>query len=69
MKLQLKLESEGYKDLGWANGWKDTPKEVLSCQQLKHIVKDVDVGPPNCGLHHVVWCPQCGYVYHVDSGD
>lgn len=55
--------------LGWANGWKETPQIVLDCRAAGHRRSDVDVGPRNRGLDHVVRCDICGYVYHYDSSD
>lgn len=57
------------KDLGWANGWSKDPDILFKCREEKHRVSDVDIGPPMRGLHHVVRCDICGYVYHYDSSD
>lgn len=57
------------KDLGWANGWSETPGMVKKCHQAKHKTSDIDVGPQNRGIHHIVRCDICGYVYHYDSSD
>lgn len=61
-------------DLGWANGWKETPPEILACRKVrddgvKHDMSDEDVGPPHRGIEHVVRCVQCNYVYRYDSSD
>jgi hypothetical protein len=56
-------------NLGWANSWSETPDIVKKCQENKHSVSDVDVGPPNRGIEHVVKCVICRYVYRYDSSD
>ena len=56
-------------NLGWANGWKETPEIVKKCHALGHRPIDIDRGPPFRGLDHEVRCDICGYVYHVDSSD
>ena len=59
------MEDE-FKDLGWANGWKETPEIVKKCREAKHRVIDFDHSG-NRGLHHEVNCPICKYIYHYDS--
>lgn len=49
-------------DLGWANGWGETPEVVRTCQHPK-----VDVAIGSC-LHQVT-CPECRFTYRYDSGD
>ena len=56
-------------DLGWKNGWRETPEIVEKCEALHHETSDVDMGPPYRGLDHVVTCRICGYQYHYDSSD
>ena len=61
-------------DLKWANGWGVEPKLVIDCTILNHrnqgFVTDIDEGqPPYRGLHHVVRCSKCNYVYRYDSSD
>jgi hypothetical protein len=56
-------------NLGWANGWKETPQIVEECRKKKHYPSDVDHGPPNRGIEHVVVCKECGYIYRYDSSD
>jgi hypothetical protein len=48
------------KDLGVANGWKETPEVVTNCD---HPKEGRVVG--NCFVE--TWCKICGYVYRVDS--
>lgn len=55
-----------FQELGWANGWKETPAIVKKCQKEKHEVIDFDHSG-NRGLHHEVKCYICKYVYHYDS--
>ena len=63
------------KDLGWANGWPMddngivNPPELIKCRELGHKRKDVDIGPPHRGMHHVVTCDECQIKYHYDSSD
>ena len=53
-------------DLGWANGWKETPAIVKKCREQKHEVVNFDRSG-NRGLDHEVRCHTCKYVYHYDS--
>jgi len=58
------------KDLGWLNSWyKNPPEEYKRCEELKHKRSDVDVGPPNRGMDHVVTCDICNIRWHYDSSD
>lgn len=54
------------RDLGWGNGWKQTPEIVKNCRKLKHRVSDIDHSGMR-GTDHEVRCDVCGYVYHYDS--
>jgi hypothetical protein len=58
-----------YKDLGWENGWREYPPEYKKCVELKHRQNDVDIGPPNRGIHHIVTCDTCKIKWHYDSSD
>jgi hypothetical protein len=51
------------KELGYANGWKDTPEIVKKCAELGHKQYHLVVG--NCD--HEYGCVECGYSYLVDS--
>ena len=51
------------KDLGFANSWKETPSEVLRCEELGHEKSGKTTG--NC--LHEIGCKICGYFYRVDS--
>jgi hypothetical protein len=59
----------GYADFGWANGWCETPAEIVRCRDLGHRPSDTDVGPPYRGIEHVIVCDVCRIVYRVDSSD
>lgn len=54
-----------FKDLGFANGWRQVPKEVLQCRIEKHSLKFESVG--RCLTKYT--CEICGYTYKVDSSD
>jgi hypothetical protein len=66
-----------YKQLGWANSWymsrmaeHSEANDILTkCRELKHPIKDKDIGPPNRGIDHLVTCEICSYQYHYDSSD
>lgn len=53
------------KDLGYMNGWKETPKIVKMCDKEKHDIRFDKVG--RCVTQ--VTCKNCGYSYKIDSGD
>lgn len=50
------------RDLGWANSWKETPKEVVDC---RHKVIKTEIG--RCQTQH--YCPTCNHVYKIDCSD
>ena len=52
-------------DLGYANGWKDTPKILRTCNKRKHFMYIKTVG--KCLNEY--GCELCGYKYLVDSSD
>lgn len=54
------------KDLGWTNGWKETPPEVKACDKKGHRRENSDTGW-NCVTR--TECAECGYYYMTDSGD
>ena len=56
-------------NLGWANGWTETPEAVKVCNALYHRKNDIDVGEHFRGLEHVVTCPICQIEYRYDSSD
>ena len=53
------------KNLGYANGWTETPTEVKKCEELGHRTWSRNVG--RCNTEH--GCDECGYTYKVDSSD
>jgi len=52
-----------YTDLGYANGWKDDPKEVKKCKKKGHERQQKTIG--NCLTEY--YCDKCRYKYKVDS--
>lgn len=54
------------KNLGWANGWRETPEILKKCRELKHKTSGVDHSHMR-GTNHEVRCDICGYVYRYDS--
>lgn len=53
------------KDLGYANGWKETPDEIRICDILKHRQSSRKAG--KCLTEY--GCEKCEYKYLVDSSD
>jgi len=56
--------SEKIKNLGWANGWEETPPDVVKCNSLGHVLKDVK---SNWSCVTEKYCPICNYYYKIDS--
>ncbi len=58
-------------DLGWANAGGETERAItlarMECRKLGHHPQKQDTG--SYGTIHDIWCDECGYVYHEDSGD
>ena len=58
-------------DLGFANGWLETPAIVARCHGIPgHPVHFPDGGDPGRPIYNCVrshWCDECGYIYDVDS--
>lgn len=54
-----------YKDLGYANGWKETPPEYDKCKKLGHPLKEEGIG--RCLAEYS--CPICKIKFKVDSSD
>lgn len=50
------------RELGWANGWAETPEIVKNCT---HQQTEVNLG----SCVHQVTCVKCGFTYKYDSGD
>lgn len=53
------------RDLGWGNGWTETPQVVKDCADREHAVTEINLG----SCVHQVTCAECGYTYKYDSGD
>lgn len=56
---------DGYKDLGYMNGWKETPPEYDRCKKLGHPLKEDGIG--RCLAEYS--CPICKIKFKVDSSD
>lgn len=54
-----------YVNLGYVNGWKETPKIVSVCRGKVHPREYEGAG--RCVER--VRCAVCGYEYFIDSGD
>ena len=67
--LEAYDKARPYKDLGWANSWKETPQEAIDCRAADHDTSDIDIGPPNRGIQHIVRCELCRIVHRYDSSD
>lgn len=50
------------RDLGWGNGWSETPEIVKNCP---HQQTEIHLG----SCVHQVTCVECGFTYKYDSGD
>lgn len=59
--------ANGYKFLGWQNGWREDPPEHVSCRALHH--RTVNVSHNNRGSEHSVSCPICMIMSKYDSSD
>lgn len=53
------------KNLGWANGWRETPPEVIEAEKKGYKVTSVSCG--HCVTEYV--CEEGGWFYKVDSSD
>ena len=53
------------KNLGYANGWAETPEEVVRCQELKHPRWSRNLG--RCDNEY--GCDVCDFKYQIDSSD
>ena len=53
------------KDLGYMNGWKETPKELIEAIAKDYEIKEERIGP--CLRKYT--CEQGGFFYKVDSSD
>jgi hypothetical protein len=55
------------KNLGYANGWTETPEEVVKCNELGHRDQRWARNVGRCLTEY--GCNECGYTYKIDSGD
>ena len=53
------------KDFGYANGWTETPKEIVEAIEKGYRFKEVSHRPS--GVDTVYECEELGLRYHVDS--
>ncbi len=72
-KNKITRDSDGYVNLGCANGWgpKDFWKEaiLLKCRKDKHSTVFYAHGPANRGMDNRVKCKICKFRYWYDSSD
>ena len=57
--------NEELKNLGYSNGWQDTPDIVKLCRSKNHLTTGKEIG--RCLTEYS--CKICGYKYKVDSSD
>jgi len=62
IEMEDKIKRRQPQDLGYANGWAETPEIVKNCT---HQQTEVDLG----SCVHQVTCVECGFTYKYDSGD
>jgi hypothetical protein len=62
---KISKDERGYAQLGYANGWKETPDIVKKCEAKNHKLESKKVGR---GVTEYI-CHKCKYVYFVDSTD
>lgn len=57
-------------DLGYANGWAETPDIIKVCREKRLSGEEHDVWSNNRGrCLNEYGCDTCGYKYTVDSSD
>ena len=56
---------QGYKYLGCANEWENSPVELQQCKELGHRCTEIH---ESRGMNYV-YCTKCGIYYDYDSGD
>ena len=61
----FKPEENGFKNLGWQNGWVERPSEFQRCIETKH--KRVITNLGRC--YNQTLCPTCKIYWSVDSSD
>ena len=52
-------------NLGYINGWVETPEQIKKCRRLEHNLVEKNIG--RCLNEYT--CPICKYSYKVDSSD
>lgn len=57
--------NDDIKDLGCANGWKQSPDEYKKCAELDHTTTAQNIGP--CYTRYT--CPICKISWTEDSSD
>ena len=62
IEIEDKIKRRQPRDLGYANGWGDTPEIVKNCP---HQQTEIHLG----SCVHQVTCVECGFTYKYDSGD
>ncbi len=62
VEIEDKIKRRQPRDLGYANGWGDTPEIVKNCPHRRY---ELPLG--SCVTQ--VSCPICGFTYRVDSSD
>jgi hypothetical protein len=65
----MEPEVTQYKQLGWANSWKEIPAPLRQCAAKQHKIEDRDIGPPMRGMDHRCRCHICKIEWHYDSSD
>jgi len=60
------MKEKELKNLGMANSWFRTPKELKECQSKGHTPR---WSKTDMRCVTKFWCPKCGYYYLVDSSD
>jgi hypothetical protein len=53
------------KNLGFANGWKERPKELEECKAKEHNLNEKNLGRCWNEYH----CPICNITFQIDSSD
>ena len=58
------MKTKELKNLGWQNGWKQTPEVVVECMTRCHQAQHVT---DHSRCYTKIFCIKCGYTYEVDS--
>lgn len=59
------IHTEGFKNLGYVNGWTSTPTEVKACREAGH---KLITEHPHRGVQKFI-CEECRQYHEVDSTD